>query len=39
VVLDQLRTVDKARLVRRLGRLTAEEQKAVLAGLAELFAE
>ena len=39
VVLDQLRTMDKTRLVRRLGRLTDEEQKAVLAGLAELFAE
>jgi mRNA interferase MazF len=37
VVLDQLRTVDKTRLVKRLGRLTEEEQKAVLAGLAELF--
>ncbi len=39
IVLDQLRTVDKTRLVKRLGRVTAEEQKAVLAGLAELFAE
>jgi mRNA interferase MazF len=39
IVLDQLRTVDKARLVKRLGRLADEEQKAVLAGLAEMFAE
>lgn len=39
IVLDQLRTVDKARLVRRLGRVTAAEQKAVLSALAELFAE
>ena len=39
VVLDQLRTVDKHRLVRRLGRLSAAAQKRVLAALAELFAE
>lgn len=38
VVLDQLRTVDKVRLVKRLGRLTSSEQKAVLATLAEMFA-
>ncbi len=39
IVLDQLRTVDKARLVRRLGHITPGEQQAVLSGLAELFAE
>lgn len=39
IVLDQLRTVDKGRLVKKLGRVTADEQKAVLAGLAELFVE
>lgn len=39
IVLDQLRTVDKTRLVRRLGRVTAAEQKAVLTGLTEMFAE
>ena len=39
VVLDQLRTVDKARLVRRLGRLGAPARRAVLATLAEMFAE
>ena len=39
VVLEQLRTVDKRRLVRRLGRLSAATQKRVLAALAELFAE
>lgn len=38
VVLDQLRTVDKARLVKRSGRLTSAEQKAILAALAEMFA-
>lgn len=39
IALDQLRTVDKTRLLKRLGRVTADEQKAVLASLAELFAE
>ena len=39
VVLDQIRTVDKARLVRRLGTLDAPTQKDVLAILAEMFAE
>jgi mRNA interferase MazF len=39
VVLDQIRTVDKIRLVKRLGRLSAATQKKVLAVLAELFAE
>ncbi len=38
IVLDQLRTVDKQRLVRRLGRIAAEVQDAVLAALAEMFA-
>lgn len=39
IVLDQIRTVDKRRLVKRLGRLPASEQKKVLAVLAEMFAE
>lgn len=39
VVLDQLRTVDKQRLVKRLARLPAEVQTAVLRTLAEMFAE
>ncbi len=38
IALDQLRTVDKTRLIRRLGRITLEEQEAVLATLAEMFA-
>lgn len=38
VVLDQIRTIDKVRLVKRMGRLTPATQKDVLAGLAELFA-
>ncbi|HOY53422.1 MAG TPA: type II toxin-antitoxin system PemK/MazF family toxin [Opitutaceae bacterium] len=37
VVLDQLRTVDKTRLVKRLGRLDATASDAVLAVLAEMF--
>ncbi len=39
VVLDQLRTVDKVRLIRRLGRISVETQRAVLDVLAEMFAE
>jgi mRNA interferase MazF len=38
VALDQLRAVDKARLVRRLGRIADDAQEAVLATLAEMFA-
>ena len=39
IVLDQLRTVDKARLVKRLGRISPSVQRALLAALAEMFAE
>jgi len=39
VVLDQIRTVDKSRLIRRLGRISDEEQRVVLMTLAEMFAE
>ena len=39
IVLDQIRTVDKARMVRRLGQINAATQKEVLALLAEMFAE
>ena len=39
IVLDQIRTVDKVRLVKRLGSVTTDEQKAVLDALAEMFAE
>ncbi len=38
VVLDQIRTIDKARLVKKLGRIATDTQKQVLAVLAELFA-
>ncbi len=39
VVLDQLRTVDKARLVKRLGEVDTAVADAVLDGLAEMFAK
>ncbi|MEZ0227594.1 MAG: type II toxin-antitoxin system PemK/MazF family toxin [Planctomycetota bacterium] len=38
VVLDQLRTVDTSRLMRRLGRLDGQAMDAVLATLGEMFA-
>ena len=38
IVLDQLRTVDRTRLVRRLGRVAEDVQEAVLVTLAEMFA-
>ena len=38
IVLDQLRTVDKARLVRRLGRIDEVAARGVLALLSEMFA-
>ena len=39
VVLDQIRTVDKSRLMKRLGVIDHEIQKQVLGMLAEMFAE
>ncbi len=39
IVLDQLRTVDKARLVKKLGRINDDTQKHTLEILAEIFAE
>jgi len=39
VVLDQIRTVDKTRLVKKLGTINVATQKDVLAVLAEMFAE
>jgi mRNA interferase MazF len=39
IVLDQLRTVDKARLVKRLGRINGLTQNNVLKALAEIFAK
>lgn len=39
IVLDQLRTVDKARLVKKLGTVSAKTLTAVLVTLQEIFAE
>jgi mRNA interferase MazF len=39
VVLDQIRTVDKTRLVRRLGTISAGVQSKVLDALQEMFAQ
>lgn len=39
IVLDQIRTVDKVRLVKKLGRINTATQKQVLAVLVEMLAE
>jgi mRNA interferase MazF len=39
IALDHLRSVDKKRFERRLGRITIAEQIEVLRALAEMFAE
>lgn len=39
IVLDQLRTVDKTRLVRRLGTIDQPTRALLLSVLAEMFAE
>jgi mRNA interferase MazF len=39
VVLDQIRAVDKSRLVKKLGKLDPKTQKSVLAVLGEMFAQ
>jgi mRNA interferase MazF len=39
IVLDQLRTVDKTRLVKRLGQVDTKAADSVLETLAELFAK
>jgi mRNA interferase MazF len=39
IVLDQIRTVDKTRLLKKLGHLAPETQMQVLRTLAEMFAE
>jgi len=38
VVLDQIRTVDKTRLVRKLGTISSSVQRKVLDALQEMFA-
>jgi len=39
VVLDQIRTVDKVRLAKRLGKIDSETQVLIFSVLAELFSE
>lgn len=39
IVLDQIRSVDKTRLVKRLGQVSLSTQKTVVAVLSELFAQ
>ena len=39
VVLDQIRTVDKSRLARKLGKISEETQSEVLSVLNEMFNE
>jgi mRNA interferase MazF len=39
IILDQIRTVDKSRLVKRLGKIDIETQKEVFTVLANLFSE
>ena len=38
IILDQIQTVNKSRLIRKLGELHIETQRRVLAVLAEMFA-
>ncbi len=39
ILLDQIRTVDKSRLVKKLGRISKLTQNEVLGTLADMFAE
>jgi len=39
ILLDQMRAIDKLRLIKRLGAVTAATLKTTLAALAETFAE
>ena len=38
VVLDQIRTIDKVRLIKKLGRIDKQTQAEVLSVIAEMFA-
>jgi mRNA interferase MazF len=38
VVLDQIRTIDKTRLIQKLGKIDKSKQEKVLSVLAEMFA-
>jgi mRNA interferase MazF len=39
IVLDQIRTVDKSRLVKKLGKISVNTQNEVLTALMEIFSE
>ena len=39
IVLDQMRVVDKVRLIKKIGEISTAEQKATLACIQEMFAE
>ena len=39
IILDQIRTIDNHRLVKKLGKIDSSTQKEVLAVLMEMFAE
>jgi mRNA interferase MazF len=39
IALDQIRTVSKQRLIKKLGAIESIEQKAVMGALVEMFAE
>ena len=39
ILLDQIRTVDKVRLVKRTGMITASTRKETLSTMSEIFAE
>lgn len=39
IVLDQIRTIDKSRLIRKMGHLDNATQREVLAILADIFSE
>lgn len=39
IVLDQIRTIDKTRLLKKLGQISQDEQRVVFDTLAEMFAD
>jgi mRNA interferase MazF len=39
IVLDQIRTIDKTRLIKKLGQISQDEQRVVLDTLTEIFAD
>ena len=39
IILDQIRTINKTRLIEKLGQISLDEQRIVLDILAEMFAE